>query len=107
MLRRRRIKALNASQKGERPYDGGHLVQGIVLKLVVDVDLKLVALRSVGIEMQRETCELIPTLFARITGPGKTPEASVALGYTGSDTVSSGSRGRLTCEGIHQELCLR
>lgn len=48
-----------------------------------------------------------PTLVPRITGPGKTPEASVALGCTGSDTVSNSSRGRLTCEGIHQELYLR
>jgi hypothetical protein len=47
------------------------------------------------------------TLFARITGPGKTPEASVALGYTGSETVSNSSRRRLTRDGTHQELFLR
>jgi hypothetical protein len=34
-----------------------------------------------------------PTLFALITGPGKTPSASVALGCTGSGTVSNSSRG--------------
>ena len=48
-----------------------------------------------------------PTFLARITGPGKTPEASVALGYTGSDTVSNSiSRGKLTRDGIHRELFL-
>ena len=48
-----------------------------------------------------------PTLAARITGPGKLPEASVALGCTGLDTVSDSSRGRLTREEIHQGLFLR
>lgn len=48
-----------------------------------------------------------PTFWARITGPGKTPEASVALRYTGSDTVSnSSSRGKLTRDGTHRELFL-
>ncbi len=34
-----------------------------------------------------------PTLFALITGPGKTPLASVALGCTGSGRGSNISRG--------------
>ena len=90
--------------KQKRSYNGGHLIQGSVLELVVDVDLKPVALMSVEIKRQQEKCQWIPTLFARINGPGKTPEASVALGYTGSDPILNSSRGRLTREGIHLEL---
>jgi hypothetical protein len=30
-----------------------------------------------------EKMPMVPTLFSRITGPGKIPEASVALGFTG------------------------
>lgn len=54
-----------------------------------------------------EKMRIDPTLLARTTGPGKTPAASVALGYTGPNTVSNSDRGRLTRDGIHQELFLR
>jgi len=94
-------------KKRERSYNRGHQVHGSVLKFIVDVDLELVALRSVEIERQRKKMPINPTLLARSTGPGKTPEASVALGCTGSNTVSNSSRGRLTRERIHQEQLLR
>ena len=54
MLRRRHIKVPNTSPKREGPYDRGHQVQGIGHKLIVDINLKPVALRSVKIERQRE-----------------------------------------------------
>jgi hypothetical protein len=106
MLRREHIKAPNASQKKEilrwRSPGPRNRPQ-------VDRERQFEAGRPEECLNRKATPKMPmdPTLFARITGPGKTPEASVALGYTGSDTVSNSSCGRLTCEGIHQELFLR
>jgi hypothetical protein len=108
MLRRRYVNVPNASQKKrDISYDRSHQVQGSVLKLILDVNLNLVALGCVKIEMKREKMPMDPTFFTRITGPGKTPSASVALGCTGSDTNSNSSRGKLTCARIHLELSVR
>jgi hypothetical protein len=52
--------------------------------LIADVNSKLVALKFFEIERQRKKMPMDPTFLALITGPGKTPEASVALGCTGS-----------------------
>jgi hypothetical protein len=76
-------------KKKKRSYNSCNLVQRTVLKFIANVDLKRVALRSVEIEKTTGKMSMDPTLFTRITGPGKTPSASVALGCTGSDTVSN------------------
>ncbi len=60
-------------------YNRSHQVQRIIFEFIGNVDQEPVALRSVGIKRQGEL-QINPTLFARITGPGKTPDASVALG---------------------------
>ena len=60
-------------------YNRSHQVQRVIFEFIVNVDQEPVALRSVGIKRQGEL-QINPTLFARITGPGKTPDASVALG---------------------------
>jgi hypothetical protein len=70
---RRDIKVPNTSQKREGSYNRGHLVQGSVLKLIVDINLKLVALRSVEIGRQREKYQWIPPCLPGLLDQGKRP----------------------------------
>jgi len=63
----------------ERSYNRSCHVQRCVVKFISDFNLKPVTLWNVEIKRKGELLSTGRTVFARIIGPGKVPEASVVL----------------------------
>jgi len=63
----------------ERSYNRSYQVQGIVVEFIGDLNLEPVTLRNVKIKVKGKPLTKDRTLFARIIGPGKVPEARVVL----------------------------
>ena len=74
----RYIKVPNTFTK-EKSYNSSYQVQGIVLEFIGNCNLEPVALWNVKIKRKGKLLTKDRTLFARITGPGKVPEARVVL----------------------------
>lgn len=72
------IKVPNPSPK-ERSYNRSCQVQGIVVEFIGDLNLEQVTLWNVNIKKETKLLTKDRTIFARIIGPGKVPEARVVL----------------------------
>ena len=63
----------------ERSYNRSYQVQGIVIEFIGDLNLEPVSLGNIKIKVKGKPLTKDRTLFARIIGPGKVPEARVVL----------------------------